>query len=166
MPAGPAQTGRCWTQSIAVERTGAWRCMVGNFIYDPCFSVAGYRGSVVCGANPANEKPGFPLLLTQKLPPRGRTPPSQRPWLVKLRSGAMCSLDTGTITVVDGLGVPYGCSDSRRCDRGRCSFLTGLTMNFTRGPVWLADRIAYRVARDGRKTILSRRRVPVAATWK
>ena len=34
------QSGRCWTESIAVNRPGAWRCMDKNMIFDPCFEIS------------------------------------------------------------------------------------------------------------------------------
>ena len=46
-PTGEPQAGRCWTNSLAVWRDDAWRCIVGNEIYDPCFSE---DDSVICGA--------------------------------------------------------------------------------------------------------------------
>src|ERR1700722_17288946 len=32
VPSGDVRKGMCWTESIAVSRSGAWRCMVGNGI--------------------------------------------------------------------------------------------------------------------------------------
>ncbi len=52
VPADVEEGGRCWTDSIAVNRAGAWRCMRENFIYDPCFAVAGQPRQVICGADP------------------------------------------------------------------------------------------------------------------
>ena len=44
--------GHCWTGSLASPRRDAWRCLSGNFIYDPCFQLdsgAGYRAVSVVG---------------------------------------------------------------------------------------------------------------------
>jgi hypothetical protein len=68
VPKGPSRSGECWTDSIAVSRPGGWRCMMGNEIYDPCFSSAGLAGGVVCDANPAKGSGGFILKLTKPLP--------------------------------------------------------------------------------------------------
>jgi hypothetical protein len=65
VPSGPSRSGECWTESIAVSRSGAWRCMVGNEIYDPCFSSAGLIDAVICDANPAKGSAGFILKLTK-----------------------------------------------------------------------------------------------------
>jgi hypothetical protein len=56
---GGEQEGNCWTNSIAVNRSDAWRCMLGNRIYDPCFEATGQTRQVICGANPVKHKDGF-----------------------------------------------------------------------------------------------------------
>ena len=58
-PAGPAQSGHCWTSSMSITRPGAWRCMIRNLIMDPCFSLPGASGAVECGADPLQGQPGF-----------------------------------------------------------------------------------------------------------
>ena len=35
--------GSCWTNSLAVWHADAWRCAVGNAIFDPCFSASRCR---------------------------------------------------------------------------------------------------------------------------
>jgi len=77
VPKGTPRDGSCWTESIAVTRPGAWRCMIGNEIHDPCFQVRPLRGEVVCDADPSTKQAGFVLKLTKPLPET--TPPSQSP---------------------------------------------------------------------------------------
>jgi len=36
-PTGDPQEGECWTTSLILPREDAWRCMIENSIYDPCF---------------------------------------------------------------------------------------------------------------------------------
>src|SRR5579872_2465869 len=101
LPSGPSRSGECWTDSIAVARSGAWRCMAGNEIFDPCFSSAGLTEAVVCGANPAQSRAGFILKLAKPLPkPSSWRPAHPRPWLVKLADNTTCAIQTGTIGLV------------------------------------------------------------------
>ncbi len=67
-PKGPPRSGECWTDSIAVARSGVWRCMLGNEIHDPCFTSPGLKGAVICDADPARNNPGFIVKLTKPLP--------------------------------------------------------------------------------------------------
>ncbi len=166
VPSGPSRSGKCWTDSIAVSRPGAWRCMVGNEIYDPCFSNSGLTSAVICDANPAKGSPGFILKLTQPLPePSSRAPAHPRPWLVKLADGSTCEIQTGTIAFVAGLDIPYGCSDSQKCNDNGCPYMTGLTDKFKRGKLWMADKVAFSSSAKGLK-LLSRKPVAVTAVWK
>jgi hypothetical protein len=166
VPKGPTKSGNCWTDSIAVDRRGAWRCMAGNEIYDPCFEVPGLRKAVVCGASPATKATGFVLELTGPLPKpsdQGRT--ISRPWLLKLSDRSICEIETGTIAQVSGLDVPYDCSDSHRCaDDGTCPYMTGLTPSFHRGKIWTAEKVAFS-AGNGEMKLLTRERIEVVAVW-
>ena len=56
VPGGDVREGGCWTESIAVTRSGAWRCMVNNGISDPCFAIPEKRDQLVCGADPARKQ--------------------------------------------------------------------------------------------------------------
>lgn len=166
VPSGPSRSGNCWTDSIAVSRPGAWRCTVGNEIYDPCFSNSRLTGAVICDANPAKRTPGFILKLTKPLPkPSSQTPAHPRPWLVKLADGSMCEIQTGTIAFVAGMDVPYGCSDSQKCNDHGCPYMTGLTDKFKRGKLWTADKVAFGSSDKGLK-LLSRKPAAVKAVWK
>ena len=101
VPSGPSRSGECWTESIAVSRSGAWRCLVGNEIYDPCFSSAGLIDAVICDAKGSAR---FILKLTKPLPkPSSQGPTYPRPWLVKLADKTTCEIQTGTIALVAGL---------------------------------------------------------------
>ncbi|HLX37768.1 MAG TPA: hypothetical protein VKR29_08200 [Candidatus Binataceae bacterium] len=123
-PNAPVRDGYCWTQSIALPRAGAWRCMIGNAIEDPCFTTPETSSAVICGANPATGDAGFLMRLTKPLPaivPTSTKQPS--PWIVQLAVGqgpesgpyampphkTYCSALTGTLPMVDGLALPYAC---------------------------------------------------------
>jgi hypothetical protein len=58
--------GYCWTGSLAINRYDAWRCLVGNFISDPCFSSDIATGYVVCPNGLING--GIEIRLTRGLP--------------------------------------------------------------------------------------------------
>ena len=164
VPTGRRRSGDCWTESATVDRPEAWRCMAGNAIYDPCFSVTELHGAVVCGTDPPRGKGGFVLELTKPLPTRE---PSQvtdpLPWMLRLADGSICELSTGTTAQVDGQDVPYECSDSRRCT-DTCPYLTGVTSNLSRGAVWKADKVAFSSSRRGVK-LLKRTQVAVVTAW-
>jgi hypothetical protein len=166
VPNGPSRSGECWTDSIAVARSGVWRCMANNEIHDPCFSNPGLTGAVICDADPARNTAGIVLKLTKPLPkPSTDEPPDPRPWLVKLADGTICEIETGTTAMVNGIVVPYDCSDSRRCNDSGCPYMTGLAEHFKRGKVWTATKIAYSSSDKGLK-LISRKRVAVSAVWK
>jgi hypothetical protein len=113
VPDGQHRSGDCWTDSIAISRPGVWRCMVGNEIYDPCFTVPKLTGALVCDARPTGG-PGFVLDLTKPLPKQSLSPPKfPLPWLLKLADGSVCEVETGTVSRVDGHDLPFACSDSR-----------------------------------------------------
>ncbi len=165
VPSGPQRSGECWTDSIAVARAGAWRCMVGNEIYDPCFSNQHLSGVVICDANPATGRRGFLLKLSKPLPqPSSERIAHPRPWLLKLADGSICEIQTGTTAFVAGLVVPYDCSDSHECTDNGCPYMTGLTGKLKRGRSWIADKVAFSSSDQGLK-LLSRKRVAVVAVW-
>jgi hypothetical protein len=124
VPNALARNGYCWTPSIALRRAGAWRCMIGNAIQDPCFTTPESSDAVICGANPATSEVGFLMRLTKPLPTVASTSSSQpSPWIVQLAVGqgpesgpyampphkTYCSAATGTLPIVDGLALPYLC---------------------------------------------------------
>jgi hypothetical protein len=112
------ESGSCWTNSIAIPyRSDAWRCMVGDAISDPCFSIAGSDSSVMCNPDPSGAlatKP-FVLSLTSPLPdPNSNIDPEAQTtgWLIKLSDGTVCTPFTGTQTIMqDGTVATYGCNN-------------------------------------------------------
>lgn len=112
-------------ESVALDRADAWRCIVGNVIYDPCFSAAPHATSVICGATPSK-----PIGITVKLP---KALPTHAPahggqaWIVRLGDGSTCEFLTGATFGVGGQRVNYGCSDK--------NYLVGDPIH---GRVWLA----------------------------
>jgi hypothetical protein len=139
LPTGAAQVGRCWTASLAVWRDGAWRCMVENSIYDPCFATTG-SPTAVCGGNPLANRATFTLELSEPLPQTTPLPPSpdaeNHAWVLLLADGTMCTYATGATGGVDGKRVNYLCSGT---DLAAGSFIVVLG-DPQMGTVWQAEK--------------------------
>lgn len=141
-PAGQAQQGSCWTRSIAIPRPGAWRCMVGNAIHDPCFAMPSSSGTLVCGADPALGKAGFPLSLDKPLPTNLTKPPENPPvWIFTLADGSVCEPFTGTMPMVGGQPARWSCFIPAPKPGGMPE-QRGLVTRVNRGRVWTANRYA------------------------
>ncbi|HWE61448.1 MAG TPA: hypothetical protein VHB98_07040 [Chloroflexota bacterium] len=106
---GAAVKGNCWTESIALQRADAWRCMVGNAIFDPCFSATPHAMSVICAAYPTHPV-DMRVILAAPLPAHSAIH-STRPWSFVLGDGSYCVAFTGTIGLYHGLPMDYGCSN-------------------------------------------------------
>jgi len=136
IPGGDVQQGSCWTESIAVTRPGAWRCSVGNGISDPCFTLPGKRGELVCGADPALKTEGFVLKLTKPLPKSTRSNQKAEPWVFRLADNSICEAMTGTLSPVNGEPARWACAIHIR-DQVRPA---GLVTALTPGKIWMADK--------------------------
>lgn len=146
------QAGSCFTNAIGLGREDAYRCMVENQIYDPCF-VVDDEPTVICGANPATGETGFVLELTEPLPEPDTGNLSQ-PWLIELADGTICGLMTGTVPGVEDRVAPYGCPDG-----------TNLFEDFQQeGDVWLAEQAVIGLNDDG-FFIDASEMVPIRTVW-
>jgi hypothetical protein len=167
MPSTEAREGSCWTRSIAIPRPGAWRCMVGNEIHDPCFAVPSADGKLVCGADPALGKQGFPLELAKPLP-TDLTPVPQNPpaWIFELEDGSVCEPFTGTMPAVGGEPARWSCFiPSSIPDKPVTP--RGLVTKVNRGRLWTADRYAESSV-GGPSTGMRRveaQKVPIKRVW-
>jgi hypothetical protein len=161
VPNAPARNGSCWTPSIALRRAGAWRCMIGNAIQDPCFTTPDVSDAVICGANPSTSEVGFLMRLTKPLPavvPASSAQPS--PWIVQLAVGqgpesgpyampprkTYCSAVTGTMPMVDGLALPYLCWEANVESKPKLGDTQiGLLSDFNviGGRVWTVTEISF-----------------------
>jgi hypothetical protein len=107
--------GYCWTQSLTRDRPDAWRCFIGNDIYDPCF--AGQRRptvGVACAEDPFSKRVVL-LTLTKPLPhnvnPTTRwLQPKGEPWGLRLANGDTCFFATGATDVAAGMRMNYECN--------------------------------------------------------
>jgi hypothetical protein len=136
VPSGDVREGSCWTESIAVTRSGAWRCMVANAISDPCFVVAGNTGQLVCDADPALKRDGFVLKLTKPLPKPSSRKQKVEPWVFRLADNSICEAMTGTLPAVNGEPARWSCAIHIR-DQVRPD---GVVTALTPGKIWMADK--------------------------
>jgi predicted Ser/Thr protein kinase len=103
-------SGSCFTGSIDLERPDAWRCTVGNTIYDPCFSLD--QSHVVCPPDGPWGRTAVLVNLTAALPASGNTGAEAKgtPWAIQLANGARCLLLSGASNVIAGQRLNYGCT--------------------------------------------------------
>ena len=87
--------GSCWSSSLAAGRDDAWRCMRGNYIFDPCFSSPKAQGVVLCVVSPWS-KSGVEIVLTKRLPNpyAGRPSTTGLPWAIQTSAGLRCGFVT------------------------------------------------------------------------
>lgn len=145
------QAGSCFTNAIGLSREDAWRCTVGNQIFDPCFAV-GDAPTLICGADPATGETGFVLELTEPLPEPETGQPG-RPWLIELADGQICGLLTGTVPGAADRIAPYGCPDG-----------SYLFEDFQQGQVWLAEKAVIGLNEDG-YFVEQSELVPIRRVW-
>lgn len=101
-------SGKCWEGSLAAPRQGAYRCMAGNIILDPCFP--SNDSSVACPVDPQTNT-GTIIDLTDSLPTdtANNAPPSvAMPWRALLQGGGTC----GVVTGAGIAGFPLACDVS------------------------------------------------------
>lgn len=106
-----SRTGSCFTSSIATPLAGAYRCLSGNDLLDPCFaSPVANPTSVVCFADPWS--PGVSVKLTGKLPTDQPIVRDGLAWALELANSERCLVMTGALPTVDGRPLQYRCGDS------------------------------------------------------
>jgi len=130
VPVAPdaSQDGECFAGSIASTRADAYRCSVGNAIYDPCL-IADDGKTLVCDVDPIGKATPFKLNLSKALPEANKADLPQHPWLLKLSDGAVCNFATGGSSLIAEQRVNYYCSDK--------SVIVG---DLTPGTIWQALR--------------------------
>jgi hypothetical protein len=104
-----AVSGYCWVGSLTVNRKDAWRCFVGNYIYDPCFSSSLDLGYVACPD--ARLTKGVKIHLSKKLPRKyanhGAPSLSDEPWNIETSTYRHYVFSSGASNVVDGKRANY-----------------------------------------------------------
>jgi hypothetical protein len=99
----------CWERSMASNVAGAWRCMSGNFIYDPCYQAPNRHHWVACPVDALTPKK-VAVFRSLKSLPFGDAFPPFHPWALRLVNGAACQFDTGATGTVNGKRLNYDCS--------------------------------------------------------
>ncbi len=107
------KSGECSQQSQLIQREDAWRCIVEDQVYDPCFMNAyGTHLNVICPDFPWSGKSvkiTVPIALNNR---QHRTLDMSRtyPWAVELTTGAKCQAVESN-EIYDGLPVRYHCEN-------------------------------------------------------
>ena len=110
-------TGSCWAQSEDSSRPDAYRCMSGDYIFDPCianeYDLSSANPEVACPypgiTNVTIIKLSAPLLLQPAAAPAN--PPIS--WLVVLPNNNECYFADGTADFVNGMRANYYCPNGR-----------------------------------------------------
>jgi hypothetical protein len=109
------RAGRCLFNSNVLGTSNSWRCTVDNQVFDPCL-LAEDGETIVCGADPSSNTPGFRVELTHAMPEPEvslfRTAPAAPLWELLLEDGSVCTLFTGASMQLEDTPVTYVCSDS------------------------------------------------------
>jgi hypothetical protein len=109
VPVADQLSGYCWTGSIAVPKAGAYRCLVGNAIYDPCFAPANQPSTPTVACVPDPWSAAHVVTLTKALPTSKPLASRTSPWALELANHARCVAGTGTVPVVDDVSLNYVC---------------------------------------------------------
>ena len=151
------QNGNCFANSISAPyRKDAWRCMIENAIYDPCFETK-QKGFVFCQTNPLVAD--SVLIKLNKALPKVSVPENAKEnwaWFLTLKDGTYCSPFTGTLPPLQGVMAYYGCSGAKN------QVLVG---ELIEGTVWRARR-AILVMQEQGAVIQSSQQVDISTIWK
>jgi len=102
--------GNCWTSSIAVSSSDAYRCMTTkSFVHDPCFAPDSKTfAQLACMTTPWSKVTRFDLTAPI---PKAAMHPSRLPWVwaYQLGNRVRCTTETGTGTMVDKVALNYYC---------------------------------------------------------
>lgn len=143
IPSEPVKQGVCWNTSIAAPRFGAWVCGSGSESYDPCFSQPNVSNAVVCGVDPAHNKPGFRLNLSESLPFSLGVPPLPgEAWMIQLENGIICTKASGPAKIIQGVGtIAFICEEPGL----PAGVFSGILRQMNLGPIWNVHWVHYTV---------------------
>jgi hypothetical protein len=159
-PAVPVEEreGSCLTNSFSVRRAEAWRCTVDDQILDPCFTAADGE-TIVCGAFPGTDSPGFRLKLTAALPAAALPPGAPASvFMIRLADGTLCHSASGPALALNGKAVHFNCVG------GSPSAQIVLLGDLQEGTVWRAERASV-APNDGGFTIQNAEMVEIRTVW-
>lgn len=122
---------------------------------------------LICGADPALGKLGFPLNLTKPLPKNLTEATNQPPiWIFILADGSVCEPFTGTMPMVGGQPARWSCFVPPPRTGGKPQ-PRGLVTKVNRGTVWTADH--YAESQVGGPETANRRviakNIPITKVW-
>jgi hypothetical protein len=137
-------TGTCFGTSLSAPRGDAWRCSLGNEIFDPCFGAYDAM-QVTCVLDPFGTRPPHVIRLLDQacvdrlagdircrpeaLPPTHPDEPVA--WGFETVNGVICrSQGGGTSAIANGERINYSCSDG-----------TGIVGHPSAGAVWTARQV-------------------------
>ena len=151
--------GHCWTTSLAMPRSDAYRCSTGNLLYDPCFAVEGGE-YVIAGADPSTGYPGFLIKLTEPLPEPGDYPEiDDYVWMLELADGTVGVWATGATGIVGEKTINVILSGYDGGD------LVAIIGELNPGRVWTAERATLGLNEDGFYAVESEM-VPIRTIWR
>jgi len=105
------RAGECFTGSSLAA--GAYRCITGNLLRDPCYSEDADVASVICASTPWDSSV-VRVALTDTLPEPATSRGIPRAWAVELvAAGRRCRFLTGATAVVRGYRLNYACGRDR-----------------------------------------------------
>lgn len=135
-PDVPSETkeGSCFSTSVSAPSSStAYRCSVGNMIYDPCI-LGSDEKTLVCDADPAKGVEGFALKTTGTLPDPVEGDDLSSPWMIELASGRICSLAQGASGMVGNERINY------YCESGDEDINIVIIGDLKKGKLWYATR--------------------------
>ncbi|MGH2618224.1 MAG: hypothetical protein ACRDJC_23595 [Thermomicrobiales bacterium] len=125
-----AEAGCIASSTVALGRPDAWSCLTLNpQIHDPCFEnpflPPAEQSELACFASPftadvvlvtltgplVREKGPADPVMPDPIPEAGVIGPWDLPWALELANGDRCTLLHGTLTVMAGHVIHYGCVD-------------------------------------------------------
>jgi len=149
------RSGACSLNSELLGLASAWQCKADGDTFDPCL-VGDDSETLVCVPSPAEQYPGFRLVLEKPLPAVNITaaPPSDL-WQLRTDDGALCVVNRMRDMQVAGNLVTHICSDG-----------TALLGEIDRsGALWTAEKGALVNQTDGTFAIENSMRVGIITAW-
>ncbi len=151
--------GQCQLASIAQPyRQDAFRCLVLNKFYDPCFAVS--DDVVYCKMNPLEQGNDFLIMLEEPvLPPvLPGIIKDNWAWFVELEDGTYCAPYTGAKPIIEGSQAYYGCKSNIQ---GQQVFLLG---DLIKNSIWIA-KTAIVIKEGGNSTVKSLEDSEIKRVW-
>ena len=162
-----SKLGKCWTSSLTLSRSTAWRCMIEHRIYDPCFELINPFESkenpkIVCNADPYHSEESFIVELQEPLPDPEKfaedsldNKEPDNAWILELSDGRLCYFNTGA-TMWRYERLNYFC-DSKNSEEE--TFIMGLP---TTGVQWRA----YTVVLSKNRELVKNEWVNIKRVWR